>query len=130
MSGSADLRFGPGRLAGEPLESLVARATFSGSKVSIENVDARLAAGHIVASGNYDTTTKAFDLQGRAEGVQLSRLLALTNRPGLGTVTGTADFNARVQGNLLESDFSNYQITFDGEGRDVVINGRPAAHSH
>src|SRR6185503_17652772 len=77
MSGSAELRFGPGRLAGEPLEGMVARATFAGSKVTIENVDARLTAGHIVASGNYDTSTKLFDLQGRAEGVQLSRLFAL-----------------------------------------------------
>jgi translocation and assembly module TamB len=126
MSGNADLRFGPGRFAGEQLESMVARATFNGSKVTIENVDARLAAGHIVANGTYDTTTKAFDFQGRAEGVQLSRLVALTNRPGLGTVTGTADFNARVSGNLNDVDFSGYQITFDGEGRDVVVNGRPA----
>ncbi len=126
MSGSADLRFGPGRLAGEPLEGLVARATFAGSKVSVENIDARLAAGHIVASGNYDTTSKMFDFQGRAEGVQLSRLLALSNRPGVGTVSGTANFNARVIGNLSETDFSGYQITFDGEGRDVVINGRDA----
>ena len=126
MSGSADLRFGPGRLAGEPLEGLVARATFSGSKITIETIDARLTAGHIVASGNYDTSSKAFDLQGRAEGVQLSRLLALTNRPGLSTVTGTADFNARVVGNLSQGDFSGYQITFDGVGKDVTINGRPA----
>ncbi|MEP6719703.1 MAG: translocation/assembly module TamB domain-containing protein [bacterium] len=126
MSGSADLRFGPGRLAGEPLESLVARATFAGSKVSIENVEARLTAGHIVANGSYDTTTRAFDLQGRAEGVQLNRLLALANRPGLDTVTGTADFSAHVVGNLAESDFSAYQITFDGVGKDVTINGRPA----
>ncbi len=126
MSGSADLRFGPGRLGGEPLEALVARATFSGSKVSIENIDARLTAGHIVANGSYDTTTKAFDLQGRAEGVQLNRLLALTDRPGLENVTGSADFSAHVVGNLSESDFSAYQITFDGVGKDVVINGRPA----
>jgi translocation and assembly module TamB len=126
MVGSAELRFGPGRLAGEPLESMIARATFAGSKVTIENVDARLAAGHIVASGNYDTTTKAFDFAGRAEGVQLSRLFALTNRPGLSTVSGTADFNAHVSGNLSESDFSAYQISFDGEGKNVVINGREA----
>ena len=126
MSGSAELSFGPGRLAGEPLESLVARATFSGSKVSIENIDAKLAAGHIVASGNYDTTSKAFELQGRAEGVQLSRLLALTERPGLSNVSGTADFTAKVAGNLSDTDFSNYQITFDGEGKNVVINGREA----
>ena len=39
-------------------------------------------------------------------------------------VTGVADFTAHVIGNM--SDFSAYQITFDGEGRDVTINGRPA----
>src|SRR5688572_29587009 len=126
MVGSAELRFGPGRLGGEPLEGLVARATFAGSKVTVENVDARLTAGHIVASGTYDTTSKAFDFQGRAEGVQLSRLIALSNQPGLTAVSGTADFNARIIGNLSESDFSAYQITFDGQGKDVVINGRPA----
>jgi translocation and assembly module TamB len=126
MSGSAELRFGPGRLGGEPLESMVARATFAGTKVSLENVDARLSAGHIVGSGTYDTTSKAFDVQGRAEGVQLSRLFALTSQPNLSNVSGTADFNAHIVGNLSESDFSGYQITFDGQGKDVVINGRAA----
>ncbi|HKO98419.1 MAG TPA: translocation/assembly module TamB domain-containing protein [Pyrinomonadaceae bacterium] len=126
MSGSADLRLGPGRLAGEPLESAMARATFSGSQVTLETVDARLAAGHIVGSGNYNTSSKEFSFEGRAEGVQLNRLVALANKPGLGTVTGVANFNARIAGNLSKTDFSDYQITFDGEGRDVVINGRPA----
>ena len=126
MSGSADLRLGPGMLAGEPLESAVARATFSGSQVTIENIDARLAAGHIVASGNYNTSSKDFNFQGRAEGVQLSRLLAFSNQPGLGTVSGIANFNAHIVGNMSKTDFADYQITFDGEGRDVVINGRPA----
>jgi translocation and assembly module TamB len=126
MSGSAELRFGPGRLGGEPLEGMVARATFAGSKVNIENVDARLTAGHIVASGTYDATSKAFDFQGRAEGVQLNRLIALANRPEFTTISGTADFNAHISGNLSDADFSAYQITFDGQGRDVVINGRPA----
>jgi len=126
MSGSAELRFGAGRLAGEPLESLVARATFSGSNVNIENVEAKLGAGHIVASGRYNTSTKDFDLQGRAEGVQLSRLAAFTNK-GIGPLlTGTADFDARVSGNFSAGDFSGFQITFDGQGENVTINGRPA----
>jgi translocation and assembly module TamB len=125
MSGNAELRFGPGRLGGEPLESMVARATFVGSKVNIESVDARLTAGHIVATGMIDTTTKAFDFQGRAEGVQLARLYSLGSRPGL-NITGTADFNAHVVGNLTAKDFSAFEITFDGQGRDVVINGRQA----
>lgn len=126
MVGSAELRFGPGRLGGEPLESMLARATFAGSKVTVESVDARLAAGHIVASGTYDTTTKVFDFQGRAEGVQLTRLSALTGQSTLANVTGTADFNAHIVGNSAAADFSSYQINFDGVGKDVVINGRPA----
>ena len=63
MSGSADLRFGPGKLAGEPLESMLAKATFNGPNVNIESVDVRLVAGHIVANGNLNTKTQAFDFK-------------------------------------------------------------------
>jgi translocation and assembly module TamB len=125
MTGSANLTLGPGRLAGEPVEGMVARATFNGPNVNVESVDLRLVAGHIVASGNLNTTSKAFDFQGRAENIQLARLTALANRRTL-AVTGTANFTAHVAGSLADEDFSKYQITFDGEGRDVTINGRPA----
>jgi translocation and assembly module TamB len=124
MTGVADLRFGPGRLAGEPLQSLVVRATFSGSNVNIESIDASLVAGHIVATGTYNTTTKNFDFQGKAEGVQLARLGVLANNPALRNVTGIADFTAHVSGNMNEKDFSGYQITIDGQARDVTVNGR------
>lgn len=126
MSGSADLRFSPGRLAGETLESLTARATFNGPNVNIETVDVRLGAGHIVASGNLNTKTYAFDFKGNAENIQLARLAAFTNRPGLPAVTGIANFTAHVSGNFSATNFSAYQVTFDGEGRDVTINGRSA----
>ena len=126
MSGDAEIRFGPGRLAGEPLESLIARASFSGSNVNIQGVDAKLAAGHIVASGTYNTSSKDFAMQGRAEGVQLNRLAALANK-GVGPVlTGTADFTANVSGNFSAGNFSGFKITFDGQGQNVTINGRPA----
>jgi len=126
MSGVADLRFGPGKLAGEPLDGLTARATFNGPNVNVESVDVRLGAGHIVANGNFNTKSRAFDFQGKAENIQLARLTALANRPGLPVVSGVADFDAHVSGNLLSEDFSAYQITFNGQGRDVTINGRPA----
>src|SRR6185436_6622216 len=74
MSGRADLRFGPGRLAGEPLDGASAKATFNGPNVNIESVDVQLVAGHIVANGNFNTKSKAFDFQGRAENIQLARL--------------------------------------------------------
>lgn len=124
MNGSADLRFGPGRLAGEALEGMTARATFNGPNVNIESVDVRLAAGHIAGSGNFNTKTRAFDFNGRAENVQLARLTTLANRPGLPAVTGVANFNAQVSGDL--NDFSNYRVTLDGKAHDVTINGRPA----
>jgi translocation and assembly module TamB len=124
MSGSADLRFGPGKLGGEPLEGATARASFNGAEVHVESVDVRLVAGHIAASGNFNTKSKSFDFQGTAQGIQLARLTTFANRPGLPAVTGVADFTAHVVGNM--TDFSAYDITFDGEGRDVTINGRPA----
>ena len=125
MTGDANLRFGPGRLGGEPLESLVARARFDGPNVHVENVDVRLVAGHIVASGNFNMKTQAFDFKGNAGSINLARLAALANRPGFPPVTGVADFTADVSGNL-STDFSNYRVTFDGQARDVTINGRPA----
>lgn len=126
MNGNANLTLGPGRLGGEPLEGGTARATFNGPNVNIENVDVRLGAGHIVASGNLNTTTKEFDLKGSAEGVQLERLAALTSRPGIASVSGLAQFNAHVTGNFADRDFSRYQITFDGQASDVLVNGNPA----
>ena len=64
MSGSADLRFGPGKLAGEPLESMVARATFNGPNVNVENVDVKFVAGHIVANGNFNTKSSGIRFPG------------------------------------------------------------------
>ncbi len=125
MSGVAELRFGAGRIRGEQFDSILARATFNGSTVNLENLDARLQAGQVTATGTYDTATQAFDLQARATGIQLMRLGAyagdITRLP---MVTGTVDLNAHASG--LLRDFSTYQINFDGEGRDVTINGRPA----
>ncbi|HKG80724.1 MAG TPA: AsmA-like C-terminal region-containing protein, partial [Pyrinomonadaceae bacterium] len=126
MSGSADLRFGPGKLAGEPLQGAVARATFNGPNVNVESVDVRLVAGHIAASGNLNTKSKAFDFQGNAENIQLARLTALANRPGLPSVTGVANFTAHLSGNLSDQNFSAYQVTFDGSATSVTINGRDA----
>lgn len=127
MSGNADLNFGKGYFSGEPFESIVARATFSGSTVTLESVKANFNAGLITANGTFDTTTKAFNLEARGENIQLERLRALAgNRGNLPRVTGTANLNAKASGSFSDKDFSNFQITFDGVGRDVKIDGKPA----
>ncbi len=125
MSGVAELRFGAGRIGAEPFESILARATFNGSTVNLENLDARLQAGRVTANGTYDTGTQRFDLQARAADIQLFLLGPLLgNAAQLPLVTGTAELNARASGTL--GDFSTYEINFDGEGRNVTINNRPA----
>ncbi len=123
MSGSADLQFSKGRLKGEAFDSIVARATFNGPNVNLENVDARFVAGHITAKGTFNTETHLGDLQLTGQAIQLGRLAALTGKPALKNLTGTADVTAHVSGNFLEQDFSSYQITFDGKAPDVTIDG-------
>jgi translocation and assembly module TamB len=126
MNGNADLRFGPGKLAGEQLQSMTARATFAGSTINLEGVDINFVAGHVAGSGKFDTTTRAFNVQAKSNGIQLEKLIALANRPGLPNLTGTADLEATISGNLADKDFSNYQINFSGTGHNVTIQDRPA----
>jgi autotransporter translocation and assembly factor TamB len=125
MTGEANLRVGPGYVSGEHFDSIVAQATFAGSKVNLTRVDARFDAGTIVASGNFDTHTKAFDIEANGTGIQLDRLTALARSTGgVPQIKGTADLTAHATG--IFTDFSTYQVTIDGTGRDVIINGREA----
>lgn len=126
MSGVADLRVGQGSIRGEPFESIAAHATFKGSLITLENLEARLKAGVINASGTIDRKSEAFDIKGRATNVQLERLESLATNVGtLPQLTGTANLNIQARGDKF-SDFATYEINVDGEGRDVTVNGRPA----
>lgn len=125
MAGSADLKFGPGSVRGEQIQGIDLRANFSGSTVTLDNLDARLKSGRLTASGTVDTKTQAFDVKARGENINLSLLETLAGGAvPPKTFAGAADLTASATGRL--SDPSSYQITFDGSGRDVTINGRPA----
>jgi translocation and assembly module TamB len=127
MSGSAELNFGRGRIGAEPFESIAARATFDGPVVNLESIVAQLDAGRVTARGTFNTTNQAVDMRAEAVGIRIERLAAFAPNAGaLPVITGTANLNAQVTGVLTEDDFSNFQVTFDGEGRDVRINNRPA----
>ncbi len=122
MSGTADLHFGQGRLAGEPLENLTAHATFAGSTINFDKVDANFNAGHLIASGKYDTETKAFELAASGDRVQLDRLSALAKHPSL-PLTGIAVIrNLTAKG--IFTDVSTYEINFNAESANVTLDGR------
>jgi len=125
MSGAADLRFGPGRLAGEPLQNLSARATFSGSTVNLEKVDVNFDNGHLAGSGKFDTATKAFELAASGDHVQLARLEALTGHPSLPKLTGIAVIR-KLTAKGIRNDVATYEINFDVESTNVTVDGHPA----
>ncbi len=125
MSGTADLRFGQGRLGGEPLQNLTAHATFSGSTVAVDKVDANFNAGHLTGNGKFDTQTKVFELTASGDRVQLDRLEAFAKRPTLPKLTGTAVIK-ELKASGVFTDASTYQITFDAASSDVTIDGHSA----
>ena len=125
MSGVADIKSSPGRLAGEPLQGLTAHATFTGSSVEVDKVDLNFNAGHIIASGRYDVKTRAFDLTASGDQVQLERLQAFANRPNLPKLTGTATIkNLHATG--IGGDVTSYVVSFDAQTSDIIMNGKPA----
>ncbi|HEY1404388.1 MAG TPA: translocation/assembly module TamB domain-containing protein, partial [Pyrinomonadaceae bacterium] len=125
LSGSADIRSGPGQINGEPFDEIAARATFSGTTVTLENLDARFRAGRITAKGTIDIgrTTQTFDLQAQGTGVNLGVLAGLAGGASP-QVSGTADFTATAKGSLTDPD--SFEVQIDGQGRDVMINGQSA----
>jgi translocation and assembly module TamB len=123
LSGSADVRSGPGSISGEPFDEIVARATFSGTTVTLENLDARFRAGRVTAKGTVDTETQRFDLQAQGAGVSLAALAGLSGGAAP-QVSGMADFTATATG--VFSDPRSFNVQINGEGRNVMINGQSA----
>ncbi|HYG10924.1 MAG TPA: hypothetical protein VD835_13330, partial [Pyrinomonadaceae bacterium] len=121
LSGSADVRSGPGSINGEPFEEIAARATFSGTTVTLENLDARFRAGRVTAKGTIDTATQQFDVQAEGRGVNLGVLAGLAGGASP-QISGMADFTATARGNL--SDPRTFDVQIDGQGRDVMLNGQ------
>lgn len=123
LSGSADVRSGPGSINGEPFDEIVAKATFSGTTVNLENLDARFRAGRVSAKGTIDTETQGFDLQAQGSGVSLAALAGLAGGAAP-QVSGTADFTATAKG--VFSDPRSFNVQINGEGRNVLVNGQNA----
>ena len=123
LSGNADVRSGPGSINGEPFDEIVAKATFNGTTVNLENLDARFRAGRVTAKGKIDTDTQAFDLQAQGSGVNLAALAGLAGSAAP-QVSGTADFTATATG--VFSDPRSFNVQINGEGRNVLVNGQNA----
>lgn len=126
MSGNADLRVGPGTIGSEPFEAIVARATFSGSEVNVENVEARFRSGRVNANGSFNLETSLFNLKAQGTDVSLGLISSLSGggAGGVPALSGMVNFDATATGNL--ADTRSFRIDLNARGRDVTINGQPA----
>jgi translocation and assembly module TamB len=114
-----------GTIAGQPFDSLTARAIFNGTRINIERGEILAGAGSLTATGFYDTASSGFDLDitGRAVPLPLA-LAALPTFQGSGPpVTGTADFTARAYGEFDRPPSIN--VNFNGTAREVLVSDRP-----
>jgi len=132
MQGSADLRVAPGRIGNQPYESIVARATFSGTRVQLETAEVRLARGRITAAGALEVKTGGSVPSVLAEGLRVQGtdvpLGLITDLAGAGrglpALSGAADFTAEASGDLLNP--LTLKVNLSATGRDVAVNGQPA----
>ncbi len=132
MSGGADLKAGPGQIRGEPFEEIIAKATFDGSAIQLETLDARFRSGRVTAKGQLGlgvlspqlSSNTNFDLQAAGSNVRLDVIETLFGGGRLPRLAGTADFTAVAAGDTR--DPRSYRITLDGEGREVAVNGQSA----
>ncbi|HVF45825.1 MAG TPA: hypothetical protein VM936_22545 [Pyrinomonadaceae bacterium] len=134
MSGTADLRVAAGRIGTQPYDGMVARATFSGSSVTLDAAEIRLGAGRVSAAGAIELgesggapNVRINDFRVQGTNVQLALLTQLFGSGAGGKVPalgGTADFTATVNGNPLNP--TTLKVELNAQGRDVTVNGRPA----
>jgi autotransporter translocation and assembly factor TamB len=133
MSGSADLRVAPGRIGTQPYDEITARATFNGSRITLDSAEARLGEGRITATGGIEITgeganglpgVQISDFRVQGTSVPLTVLTQLSGAGSLPALSGTTDFTATLSGNPL--DPTTLKAEVNAQGRDVNINGQPA----
>ena len=122
-AGEINISSESGTIAGQNFDRLNAKAVFRGSRVDIETAEIRVGEGQLSATGFYDMSSTAFDLDLTGKQVPMPLVLALVpSNSSIPTVTGSTDVTAKAVG--IFNDPSNTTITFDGVGRDIVVNDR------
>jgi len=121
LQGEANISSSKGTINGEPFDGFDAKATFAGTLVNLENFEARFGEGFLRANGNYRTDSTVFDVNVEGKNIQLARIRPfIPNGANLSNINGTIDLTAKATGEA--SNFSTYNINFNGVGREVVVN--------
>lgn len=120
--GTAAINLVEGQVAGQSAEVATATLVFDGRTARLDTGELRLAQGRLTATGNYDLKRNSFQLQGRADNVDLNKVATSLNATA--SVAGVANATFQASGNT--NDLGELQVELTAQGQNVTINGREA----
>ncbi|MFP5264512.1 MAG: translocation/assembly module TamB domain-containing protein [Blastocatellia bacterium] len=120
--GTAKVNLVDGKVAGQSAQVATASLIFDGRTARLDAAELRLAQGRLTATGNYDLKSNSFQLQGRADDVDLNQVASSLNATA--SVTGVANATFQASGNT--NDLGELQVELTAQGQGVTVNGRDA----
>lgn len=121
-TGVATVNLVDGTIQGQTAETATARVVFDGRTARLDRAELRFAQGQLTASGEYNLKTNDFQLQGRADNVDLNQLASSLDLSA--NVEGTANGTFRASGNT--GDIGELKVEATAQGQNVAVNGRSA----
>jgi outer membrane protein assembly complex protein YaeT len=122
-TGTATVNLLDGKVAGQDAQLATANLIFDGKTARLERGEIRLAQGQLIADGTLDLKSDDFQLQGKADNVDLGQLATSLNLTTT-TVTGVANGTFQARGNT--EDLGELNVDLKAQGQNVTINGRDA----
>lgn len=122
-TGAATINLVNGTVESQAVDTGTASLVFDGKTARLERAELRFAQGQLTASGQYDLKNNDFELQGRADNVDLNQLATSLNVTST-NITGVANATFQASGNT--KDLGELKVEATARGQNVAINGRSA----
>jgi outer membrane protein insertion porin family len=121
-TGTATINLLNGTLAGQKADSATGTVTFDGRSAKLDNATVKTADGQLVASGALDLKSNDFQVQVRADNLDISQLASSFNSTV--SISGVATANLQASGNT--SDIWQGKVQGSAQGNNVMVNGHSA----
>jgi translocation and assembly module TamB len=124
IQGTAEISAANGTIAGESFQNLDTRVVFDGTVARIERLNASFDQGTLTAAGTYNQKTELFDLTATAQNIPISKVRAFLGESAANAPNITGIINLTASGTGRLTDFSTFNINFEGAGRDITVADR------
>jgi outer membrane protein assembly complex protein YaeT len=121
-TGTATINLVNGTIEGQAADTATASLVFDGRTARLERAQLNFAQGQLTASGEYNLKSNDFQLQGRADNVDLNQLATSFNLSA--NLTGVANATFQASGNT--KDLGELKVEATAQGQNVTVNGRSA----